>query len=152
MCIRDRRYGIITLANGCCKAAPPTTERIEGFEQNGPHLHQRGQENSLGRTSVRLPGRYRAWLPGQRGAIAARIICELPGNCARIYFLAEGSNGVPAPSNLLHSIRHEQLWPEFWLPLVSHLCGRDKGNPVLKPLSEDRLCRNPVFPPMLLGL
>ena len=53
-----------------------------------------GQENSLGQTSVRLPGRYRAWLLGQRGAIAAPIICELPGNCARgIYFLAEGFNG-----------------------------------------------------------
>jgi len=53
-----------------------------------------GQENSLGQTSVRLPGRYRAWLLGQRGAIAALIICELPGNYARIYFLAEGFNGV----------------------------------------------------------
>ena len=45
-----------------------------------------GQENSLGQTSVRLPGRYRAWLLGQRGAIAAPIICELPGNCARLIF------------------------------------------------------------------
>src|SRR5215469_1401799 len=52
-----------------------------------------GQENSLGQTSVRLPGRYRAWLLGQRGAIAALIICELPGNYARIYFLAVGSSG-----------------------------------------------------------
>jgi len=45
-----------------------------------------------------LPGRDRAWLLGQRGAIAELIICELPGNCARIYFLAEGANGVPAPT------------------------------------------------------
>ena len=59
-----------------------------------------GQENSLGQTSVRLP------------------ICELPGNCARIYFLAEGYNGVPAPAFYLHSIRQKQRCPEFWLALV----------------------------------
>ena len=76
------------------------------------------QENSLGQSSVRLPGRYRAWLLGQRGAIAAPIICELPGNCGRIYFLAEGSNGVPAPAIYLHSIRQKQRCPEFWLALV----------------------------------
>jgi len=58
----------------------------------------------------RLPGRYRAWLLAQRGAIAAPIICELPGNCARIYFLAEGSNGRPAPTIYLqHSSESDAL-------------------------------------------
>jgi len=42
-----------------------------------------GQENSLGQTSVRLPGRYRAWLLGQRGANCLEIAREF-------IFLAEG--------------------------------------------------------------